>query len=142
MELIYTWKELKTAQDRIKTIAARTDEICDKHQGAFGPFRAEYNRLWQEHHELQDRVEKMRRQTIPEVGMPCTVIFYSDRSAAKVTNILSPKCIEVKMCGIYSGKKVFTYRSNGHWVEKGTTSRDWGTLLGIGFQENHFDMEY
>ena len=86
----------------------------------------------------------MERQTIPEVGMPCTVIFYSDRSSAEVIAVRgkTKNEVDVKMCGLYSGTKTFTYRRNGHWVEKGTTSRDWGTLLGIGYQSDHYDMEY
>lgn len=144
MDLIYTWSQLKAVRDRISEIEQRTDYLVEKHRGAFGPYREEYNSLWDERHALEERRDKMERQTIPEVGMPCTVIFYSDRSAAEVIAVRgkTKKEIDVKMCGVHSGIKTFTYRSNGHWVEKGTTSRDWGTLLGIGYQSDYYDPEY
>lgn len=144
MELIYPWSELKAVKDRISAIAKETDRIVERERGAFGPERERYNALWDERHKPEEQEEKMRRQVIPEVGMPCTVIYYSDRSSAVVTEVRGKKKkeVEVKMCGIYTGTKVFTYRSNGRWVEKGTTSRDWGTLLGMGFQEDYYDESF
>jgi hypothetical protein len=141
-ELIYTWAELKAAKDRIAEIAVVTDAISDNHERESR--REEYNRLWKERHELEERVDEMERHTIPEVGMPCTVIYYSDRSSAVVIAVRGNKKkeIDVKQCGTYSGTKTFTYRSNGHWVQKGTKSRDWGTLLGIGYQEDYYDMSF
>lgn len=142
MDLIYTWSQLKAVRDRINEIAVATDAIIDNRE--YDTRREEYNKLWKERHALEEQRDMMERQTIPEVGMPCTVIFYSDRSSAVVIAVRgkTKKEVDVKMCGIYSGVKTFTYRRNGHWVQKGTTSRDWGTLLGIGYQSDHFDMEY
>lgn len=142
MDLIYTWSQLKAVRDRINEIAVATDAIIDNRE--YDTRREEYNKLWKERHALEEQRDMMERQTIPEVGMPCTVIFYSDRSSAVVIAVRgkTKKEVDVKMCGLYSGVKTFTYRRNGHWVQKGTTSRDWGTLLGIGYQSDHFDMEY
>ena len=142
MELIYTWSQLKAVRDRINAIAVTTDAIIDNRE--YDLRRDEYNALWAERHALEEQRDMMERQTIPEVGMPCTVIFFSDRSSAEVIAVRgkTKKEVDVKMCGIYSGVKTFTYRRNGHWVEKGTTSRDWGTLLGIGHKSDHYDMEY
>lgn len=144
MELIYPWSELKAVKDRIAEIAKETDWLVDHKQGAFGPERERYIALWDERHKLEEQEEKMRRQVIPEVGMPCTVIYYSDRSKAVITEVRGKKKteVDVKMCGIYSGTKTFTYRRNGRWVEKGTISRDWGTLLGMGFQEDYYDESF
>ena len=142
MDLIYTWSQLKAVRDRINAIAVITDAIIDNRE--LDTRRLEYNAPWAERHALEERRDKMERQTIPEVGMPCTVIFYSDRSSATVIAVRgkTKKEVDVKMCGTYSGIKTFTYRRNGHWVEKGTTSRDWGTLLGIGYQSDYYDPEY
>lgn len=141
-ELIYTWPEHKAVRDRIKEIAVATDAIIDNRE--YDTRREEYNRLWEERHELEAKLDQMRNHTIPEVGMPCTVIYYSDRSSANVIAVRgkTKKEVDVKMCGTYSGVKTFTYRRNGHWVQKGTTSRDWGTLLGIGYQEDYYDESF
>lgn len=141
-ELIYTWAELKAVRDRINAIAVATDAIIDNRESETR--REEYNRLWDERHELEKKRDEMEHHTIPEVGMPCTVIYYSDRSSAVVIAVRGKekKEVDVRQCGTYSGVKTFTYRRNGRWVQKGTTSRDWGTLLGIGYQEDHYDMEY
>ena len=73
MELIYTWKELKAVRDRINEIAVATDAIIDNRE--YDTRREEYNALWQERHALEEQRDMMERQTIPEVGMPCTVIL-------------------------------------------------------------------
>lgn len=144
MDLIYTWAELKAVQDRIEEIENLTDAIARRRQNGepWDVEREVCNALWDEYHELDDKVDQMRKQVIPEVGMPCTVIWCSDRSGAYVEKILSPKKIQVKCDGLYSCTKVFTYRRNGHWVQQGTTSRDWGTLLALGYKSDYYDMEF
>ena len=147
MELIYTWPQLKAVQDRIAEIEEETEAITDRiiaeKRSLTEEERLRRNALWDEYHELDKKRDEMRRQTIPEVGMPCTVIWYSDRSSAVVTHVSkSGKEVTVKCNGIYSCTKTFTYRRNGNWVQKGTTSRDWGTLLGIGYQSDYYDPEY
>lgn len=148
MDLIYTWAELKAVQDRIAEIDKETERITDmvirEKRPLIEPERLHRNALWDEYHALDKKRDLMRRQTIPEVGMPCTVIFYSDRSSAVVTAVRgkAKKEVDVKMCGIYSGTKTYTYRRNGLWVQKGTSSRDWGTLLALGFQEDYRDPEF
>ena len=148
MELIYTWSELKAVQDRIAEIEKESESITDmiirEKRSLTEPERLHRNALWEEYSELDKKREEMRKQTIPEVGMPCTVIYYSDRSSAVVTEVRgkAKKEVVVKQCGIYSSTKVFTYRRNGHWVSKGSTSRDWGTLLGIGYQSDYYDPSY
>lgn len=144
MEFTCTWPQLKAVQDRIAEIEKRTDFLVENHHGAFGPYKEEYNRLWEERRGLEDQEDEMRRAVRPEVGMPCTVCYYSDRSRARVSKILSKshKTIEVEQCGLYSGKKVFTLRKGGHWVQKGTPSRDWGTVLLLAYEEDYFDMSF
>lgn len=136
MELKYTWSELKAVQDRIAQLRKEA-EVCLEN-------RKKYWGLWDKIHELDERRAEMGKQVIPEVGMPCTVVYYSDRSAAVVTEVRgkTKKEVVVKQCGLYSGEREFTYRRNGHWVSKGTPSRDWGALLVLGYQSNHYDDEF
>lgn len=147
-ELTYTWPELKGVQDRMAEIERLTGEMSDtcsrERRSMTEPERLTYNALWRERHELDDKCEDMRKHCIPEVGMPCTVIWYSDRSGGYVAEVVGPKKKEVivKCDGLYHCTKVFTYRTNGHWVEKGTTSRDWGTLLHLGYKSDYYDPSF
>lgn len=126
MELIYTWAEVKELQDRLIELRK---SICEN---------------WDEVQESEKRLAQMRRQVIPEVGMPCTTIYYSDRSAAVIKEVHGKKKKEVLVqeCGTYNGERVFTYRSNGRWVSKGDSSRGWGCMLGMGYQHNYFDESF
>lgn len=144
MELIYTWSELKAVQDRISEIGRETDAItARRRQGAsWDEEKERYNALWDERFGLEGRRDIMRKQVIPEVGMPCTVKWYSDSSGAHIEKILSPKCIQVKCDGIYSCTKIFTLRKNGRWIEKGTTTRDWGTLCFLGYRHDYYDRTF
>lgn len=141
MDLIYKWAELKAVQDRIAQIEAQTDAMTSSGR-KWDDYRIEYNALWDERHKLEETRDKMRKQCIPEVGMPCTVHWYSDSSGAHVEKILSPKRIQVKCDGLYHCTKIYTYRRNGRWVQEGTTSRDWGTLLFLGYKHDYFDESF
>ena len=140
MDLIYTWSELKAVRDRIEEIEHQTDAIIEA--GFPETSRIIYNKLWDERHALEEKRDAMQKQVIPEVGMPCTVKYYSDSSGGNIIAIPSPKHIVVKQDGVYSGVKEFTYRRNGRWVQKGTTSRDWGTLCYLGYKHNYYDQSF
>lgn len=146
MELIYTWPELKAVQDRIESIEQETDAITQttitEQRTKTEEERLRYNALWDERHKLEKQRDIMRKQCIPEVGMPCTVHWYSDSSGAHVEKILSPKRIQVKCDSLYSCTKIFTFRRNGHWVEEGSTSRDWSTLLSLGYRSDYYDLSF
>lgn len=142
MELIYHYKDFKRIQDEIVSIEKRTDEITEervRRGGSLDYMREEYNSLWETRDKLESEIDKMRKQLIPEVGIPCTGCWYSDRSKGRIEKVLSPKTIQVKFNGVYSCTKVFTYRRNGHWVEKGTTSADPGVVLILGYEEDYYD---
>ena len=144
-ELIYTWVELKKVQDEIDEIDKRTDAITEERKkSGMDYMRETYNKLWATRHTLEKRGDLMRRQCIPEVGMPCTVHWYSDSSGATVQEVIgkTKKKVVVKCDGLYHCTKVFTYRSNGRWVEQGTTSRDWGTLLHLGYKHDYYDPSF
>ena len=142
MQLIYHYKDFKRIQDEIVSIEKRTDEITEervRRGGNLDYMREEYNSLWETRDKLESEIDKMRKQLIPEVGIPCTGCWYSDRSKGYIEKVLSPKTIQVKFNGVYSCTKVFTYRKNGHWVQKGTTSADPGVVLILGYEEDYFD---
>ncbi|MBR3467406.1 MAG: hypothetical protein IKH15_09330 [Bacteroidales bacterium] len=145
MDLIYTWAELKRVQDRIAEIEKMTDEITKERQkmgGNLDYMRETYNALWATRDKLETKRDMMRKQVIPEVGMPCTVHWYSDSSGAHVEKVISPKKIQVKCDGLYSCTKIFTYRKNGRWVEAGSTIRDWSTLLSLGYRHDYYDQSF
>lgn len=145
-ELNVNWADLKVVIDRIAEINTTTEAIADRcsaeRRSHTDEERILCNNLWRERWELDKKFDYMRRRVIPEVGIPCTVHYYSDSSAGYIKEVPSPKTIVVQQDGVYHGIKVFTYRSNGHWVEKGTTSRDWGTLCGLGYQHNYYDRSF
>ena len=146
MELIYTWSQLKAVQDHIAQIGRETDAITERRQNGepFDEERVKYNRLWDIRHDLEEQRDIMMKQVIPEPGMPCTVKYFSDSSGGYVKEVKgkSKKTIVVQQDGVYHSIKEYTYRRNGLWVEKGTTTRDWGTLCFLGYKHDYYDMSY
>lgn len=122
MEQIYTWAEFKAVLDRINTIAEETDRITREKRGAFGPEKKRWHALWDERYALEKKREIMCRQIIPEVGATGTVHWFSDTSKAYVEKVLSPKRIQVKCNGLYSCRRIFSYRKDGRWREFGSRS--------------------
>lgn len=105
---------------------------------------------WREQRE-KERLDAIK-SLVPEVGLGCTICYYSDKRAATVTKVISPSRIEVtfnrvKCIDYFSGNyeilpelegvpKVFTKRRNGYWVSEGQSFKD-GVLLMLHYQ-NHF----
>lgn len=93
----------------------------------------------------------------PEIGMGCTVCIYSDRHAATVIEIRTPRMIVVQRdkatraddngmsdCQSYTyerdpdgTKQTFTLRKNGTWREsKGSNG------LRLGVRDEHYDFGF
>lgn len=109
------------------------------------------------------RDDKDRRENeamkafVPRVGLPCTVYFYTDRHAATVTQIISPKKVavrdnQVECLDYYAGRykilpelegdeRIFTKRSNGKWIMEGQHSKD-GVRLLLHYQSHYIDPEF
>lgn len=99
----------------------------------------------------KERMEAIKN-LIPELGLGCTICYYSDKRAATVTKIISPCKIEVtcnqtRCIDYYDGKyeilpelegeeKVFTKRRNGYWVMEGQPYKD-GVLLMLHYQSHY-----
>ena len=97
------------------------------------------------------------KNLVPEVGLGCTICYYSDKRAATVTKIISPCKIEVtfnktKCIDYYSGDyeilpelegapKVFTKRGNGYWVSEGQSFKG-GVLLMLHYQNHYIDPSF
>lgn len=112
-------------------------------------------RKWREEHE--DRWLQAIHNLVPRVGLPCTIIYWSDRRAATVTRIISPNKIAVQtnktkcldyLGGNYEilpdledGEEIFTKRRNGKWVMEGHKSKD-GLKLMLHYQHHYIDPSY
>ena len=112
---------------------------------------------WDEEHEA--RFIEAVHNIVPEVGLPCTIIYWSDKRAATVTRIISPTKIEVMhnvvecldyYAGSYKvlpeidenmGVDVFTKRRNGQWVMEGHKCKD-GVKLMLHYQRHYIDPHY
>lgn len=138
IELNVPWKDYLAILDRRDEIERETE-----HTDHSDPVQhARWCALWDERHALDDKMEEMQKHVIPEVGATGTIKWYSDSSKAKVTKVLSLKKIEVTACGLYHCTKIYTFRRNGHWIEEGSTTRDWSTLFYWGRGHDYYDMEY
>lgn len=121
-------------------------------------------RQWDGKNEYTDwkkQIEKERdlaiKNLVPEVGLGCTICYYSDKRAATVTKIVSPCRIEVafnqtKCIDYYAGEyeilpeleggpKVFTKRRNGYWVAEGQSYKD-GVILMLHYQNHYIDPSF
>lgn len=138
IELNVPWKDYLSILDRRDEIERETE-----HTDHSDPVQhARWCALWDERHALDDKMEEMQKHVIPEVGATGTIKWFSDSSKAKVTKVLSPKKIEVTACGLYHCTKIYTFRRNGHWIEEGSTTRDWSTLFYWGRGHDYYDQSY
>ena len=144
MDLIYPYKDFKWYVDAIDKYAKMIDEIREKRRktGDWEYMKETYEKLWATMTNFEERRDRMHKQVIPEVGAICTVHWFSDRSKAFVEKVLSPKTIQVKCNGLYSCTKIFTYRKNGCWIEKGSTIRDWSTRCTLGYASDYYDLSF
>ena len=119
--------------------------------------RYKLQRKWEDEHEA--RFIQAVHNIVPKIGLPCTVIYWSDKRAATVTRIVSPSKIEVMhnevecldyYVGNYKvlpeinthmGVDVFTKRRNGLWVMEGQKSKD-GVKLMLHYQHHYIDPSF
>lgn len=117
------------------------------------------NRSWKWKEDHEKRVNKAIDNLIPEVGLPCTIVYYSDQRAATVSRIINDKTIAVKynkvncidyFAGEYEilpdvkewhGEDIFTKRKNGLWCMKGQQTED-GVLLMLHYQRHYIDPHF
>lgn len=106
---------------------------------------------------LEKERELAVRNLVPEVGVKCTIVYYSDYRAATVTQVLTDHKIAVRFnatnCKDYfagnyeilpeleGGEKIFTKRRNGKWIAEGQECRD-GVRLALHYQRHYINPEY
>ncbi len=112
---------------------------------------------WQKEHKA--RIAEATKAIVPEVGIGVTIRYWSDRRAATVTRVITPRKIAVKhnktICKDYFGgeyeilpeldevfeEQIFTKRSNGLWVAEGQKSKD-GVKLSLLYQSHYIDPSF
>jgi hypothetical protein len=102
---------------------------------------------------------EMYKHLMPEVGMPATAIYFSDRRAKTVVEVLTPNKIVVREncteCIDYykSDYKIldelsnmpeltFTRRKSGRWVEMGQPDKYGSVFLVLGHRTHYIDPSF
>ena len=107
---------------------------------------------------LEEEWLSVVRGMIPEVGIPCTIVYFSDYRAATVVEVSEDKkkvgvrFNETKCNDWYAGDyeilpelygsvQYFTHRRNGSWIMEKQPVRD-GVALALHYQEHYIDPHY
>ena len=111
-----------------------------------------------EEEKLEAKWLSVVRGIIPEVGIPCTIVYFSDYRAATVVEVSEDK----KKVGVrfndhickdwYAGNyeilpelygpvQYFTHRKNGQWVMAGHQVKD-GVKLALHYQRHYIDPHF
>lgn len=110
---------------------------------------------------FHNQVFAQSAQPVPEVGMGATILYYTDRKAATVVVVYSPKLIQVRTDkairtdknGMSDSQSYdyqpdpdgvhhwFSLRKNGKWVMKGESMTN-GTPLALGFRREYHDYSF
>ncbi len=111
---------------------------------------------WKNEHD--QRVLDAIRSIVPEVGLGCTICYWSDYRAVTITRIISPTKIEVthnevECLDYYGGRykilpelqdghvDVFTKRRNGLWCMEGQPTKDSVKLM-LHYQRHYIDPNF
>lgn len=113
---------------------------------------------FEERDRLEEKWLSVVRGIIPEVGVPCTIVYWSDYRAATIVEV-DEKCKKVGVrfnetkCNdwyagsyeilpeLYGGVQYFTHRKNGQWVYEGHKVSD-GVKLMLHYQRHYIDPEF
>lgn len=106
---------------------------------------------------LDEERSQAIRNLVPEVGLKCTICYYSDYRAATVTQVFTERKVAVrfnvtKCLDYFAGDyeilpelrgedQIFTKRSNGKWIAEGQLSKD-GVRLVLHYQRHYINPEY
>lgn len=101
-------------------------------------------------------------EAVPEVGMACTQVLFSDKYAHEVVKVFSPKKIAVRMKDYkiedyYAGDckvldkwfreddsivDIFTLRKGGGWVQEGQPNKFGSVVLALGYARTYRDPSF
>ncbi len=114
--------------------------------------RARYKQIRQWEKEHDDRFIQAVRGIVPKIGLPGTIVFWSDYRAVTVTRIISHNKIAVRYnetkCNDYysgdyeilpelkGGEEIFTKRRNGKWAMEGLSVND-SCVLALHYQRHY-----
>lgn len=117
--------------------------------------RYELIHQWKEEHDA--RYIKAVLGIVPKVGLPGTIVYWSDYRAVTVTKIISDRKIAVRhnetICKDYyagdyeilpeleGGEDIFTKRKNGQWIMEGQPVKD-GCVLMLHYQRHYIDPSF
>lgn len=110
---------------------------------------------------IMNRIAETIPPVKPEVGMGATVLMFSDRHAATIVSVETPKCIIIQhdiatrtdKNGLSEDQsytfapnrnanpETYTLRKNGTWVKEGE-SMSQGTILRIGTRDEYRDPSF
>lgn len=97
----------------------------------------------------------------PVVGMGCTLLYYTDRKAATIVEVVNERKIAIQediatridsngmsesQAYTYSpnpeaAKEIYTLRKNGRWVRVGDSAKN-GQAIGIGYRKSYHDYSF
>lgn len=111
-----------------------------------------------EREQREEELHKLYGKLMPEVGMGCTEILWSDRRAHTVVEVLSPNKVAVRenktVCKDYfadeyeildelqGGADVYTRRRSGRWVMEGQPDRNGSVVLLLGTRYHSIDPSF
>lgn len=112
-----------------------------------------------ERDEMNKNLHEMYKRLMPEVGMPATAIYFSDRRAKTVTEVVTPNKVivrenEVECLDYYAGnykildelcnmpELTFTRRKSGRWVEMGQPDKYGSVMLVLGYRSHYIDPSF
>lgn len=122
------------------------------------PTKQEWKTL-AERDEMTKKLNEMYKHLMPEVGMPATAIYFSDRRAKTVVEVKTPNKIVVRenevICkDYYAGdyevldelcnmpELTFTRRKSGRWVEMGQSDDRHSVVLVLGYRCHYIDPSF
>lgn len=112
-----------------------------------------------ERDEMRKKLHEMYKRLMPEVGMPATAIYFSDRRAKTVSEVITPNKIVVRenctecidyFKGSYKildelsdmPEITFTRRKSGNWVEIGQPDKNGSVYLVLGYRTHYIDPSF
>lgn len=138
---------MKTSKESLALVAEIKEKIMNCHN-------------YSEHEALDKELLEAIRNIVPEVGLKCTIVYYSDYRAATIVEVNDKKnkvgvvfnkvtCKDY-YAGIYDISEeldrfgevqYFTKRRNGMWVMEGHQVRD-GVVLALHYHSHYIDPHY
>lgn len=140
--------------------------IEKKSEGIFQLMGDEARKAWNEVNELKRKHDKMYNDLMPEVGMGCTLVLWSDRRANTITKVITPNKVAITenktKCKDWYGDEYeildelvkpmevlgeptefYTRRKSGRWVKMGCPDNPWNEpYIVLGIRHHSIDPSF